>query len=146
MPSLERAQDFAVEISDDDGTTFVEVGYMTSWELAREFADIEANHFGDFANASSLIGMFSWSLSNEAFYVYGDAGQVIVEAQVAAQKVAGADPYTWRLTSRAGTVGAYEWTGQAWITSRTMGGSTDEVVTYNIDVKGTGALTRAVLS
>lgn len=135
-----------VEISTDGGTTFTEVGYMTSWELSREFATIEANHFGDFANATSLIGQFSWSLSNEAFYVYDDAGQAAVEASVQAQKAAGATPPTWRLTSRAGTVGAFEWTGTAWITSITMSGETDGIVSYNVDAEGTGDLTRAAIT
>jgi predicted secreted protein len=137
---MERGQDYIYQIS-ADGVSYTTVGKLVSIELGREKDTIETNNFDSPDDAESIAGMKSWSLDGEALYVYNDAGQVIVEAAFASVA-----PYYHKLTSRAGTVGVIQFTGQGHVTELSLSFETNEVVAYSYSVQGTGVLARAAIT
>jgi predicted secreted protein len=136
----ERGQDYILQAS-AAGTEFTTIGRLTNVSLSREKETIETNNFDSPNDAESIAGMKSWSLSAEALYFYTNAGQILIEAAFASTA-----PYHFRLTSAAGTVGAFQFTGQGHVTSLELDFETNEVVPYSFEIEGTGILTRAAIA
>jgi len=109
--------------------------------LSRERETTETNNFDSPNWTESISTMRNWSISAEALYVYTDAGQVAIEAAFASNTAVAVT-----LTSTAGTTGAFQFTGNAWVTSLELEFETNEVVSYSIDIEGTGELTRSAIS
>ena len=122
------------------GTTYTPIGKLTDIDLEREKEVIETNNFDSPNDEESIAGMKKWGLGGASLFVYNDAGQVLVEA--AYESV---DPYYFRLTPRAGIVGGYQFTGTGHVTSATLGFKTNEVIKYELEVQGTGALTKTTV-
>lgn len=141
----ERGQDYILQGSDDGGTTWTPIGKLTSITLNRGRDTTETNNFDSPDDAESIATMRNWGISGGALYVYDDPGQEIVES---ARELSGAeDPYQWRLTPVDQTrTGVYQFTGSGHVTDATIEFETNEVVAYNLEVEGTGGLTRATIA
>lgn len=136
----ERGQDYVLKIS-ADGVTFTNIGKLTNLNLSRERETTETNNFDSPDWAESISTMRSWSISGEMQYIYDDAGQRLLS-----QAFASNDAYHVELTSTAGTVGVYEYSGEAFVTSDEIDLEMNEVAGRSIEFEGTGALTEAEIS
>ena len=137
----ETGQKYVLEITLNGGTTYTKVGKLTSASLGRERETTETNNFDSPDWKESISTMRSWSIDGEALYVYDDAGQQAIESAYAQDDAAG-----FRITSAAGTVGVYEFTGDGFVTEASIEFETNEVVTYSLSVEGTGPLVRAAIA
>jgi TP901-1 family phage major tail protein len=132
--SKKTGTDVTVLVSTDD-VTYTLIANQSGGTLNREGAEAECTNKDSNRNKEALPNIFSWSVSVSGFHDEADAGAEIVRTALMGKTTI----YGKFLEAN----GAKTHKGQVNVTSHALEAPVDGVVTYAIELAGTGALSIA---
>lgn len=125
-------------ISEDGGSTFVEVGNLTNVNI-EENTDMQDSSDNSSGYRSFLPGLGAWTATADAFFNAADAGQDDVKTALNGKTLV-----DFKFVDEEGT-GNQQWTGQGYVSGRTLNlVNLDGPIATNLTITGNGALTPGV--
>ncbi len=130
-----------VFISDAGAPADNKIGELREMTLTLEHEAIDATSHDSARWREFIDGLRSWSVSAEALYVDGDAGQDDILAILLGDQNAAIS-----FRPEGSTVGDAEFSGVVKVTSFELTGPNDDAAAVSIEAQGTGALTKGTVS
>lgn len=110
------------------------IGEVRNWEVNPTMAPIDATSNDSSGWEEVIQGNRAWTMTAEAIYLGSNANQVQLRETLSS----GA---TRHFTIRPTTSASALWRGTGYVTSYTVGGTHDNIILTNVQIKGTRAFT-----
>lgn len=124
-------------ISEDGGTTYVEIGNLTNVNV-EETTDMQDSSDNSTQYRTFLPGLGAWTATADAFFNASDAGQTDVK-----QALNGKTLVDFKFVDESGTANQ-QWKGKGYISGRTLNlVNLDGPIASNLTITGNGALVQS---
>jgi hypothetical protein len=140
---------YLVQISEDAGLTWEDLGFQTESGISRTAESIERSSKNNCNWTSMRAGRRGWSITGSGLLTNGAITSTLAFYEVEAIWAAGTTvdvKVTPVDCAGAAIVGEYEWTGTAFFTALDQSHPDQEDSSYTFTLQGTEALTAAVVT
>jgi hypothetical protein len=140
---------YLVQISQDSGTSWEDLGFLTENGLTRTAESIDRSSKQNCNWASSRAGRRGWTVTGSGYLSNGAITSTLAFYEIEAIWAAGTTTDVRVMPvdcSGAEIVDEYQWSGKAYFTDLSQSHPDQEESTYTFTLQGTDALTAAIVT
>jgi predicted secreted protein len=127
-----------VYVSDDGGSTYVEVGETRDVKFNNQQGMFDATSHGSGGNKEVIPGIRDWSATIGALYVSSDVAQDKLASAVAA-----GTKLKFRFDPEGTATGKERFAGDGYLTNFELSYPNADLITENVQITGSGALVKS---